>query len=82
MLSVPSPNGCIEYMSETGDSLSTAVAWYQAKLRGATAKPFTGDYRGMDFTVNGHDHALVFVLGNTGTSITLKQSLSGKECER
>jgi len=83
MLSTPSPeNGCIEYMSSTHDSLDDALAWYRSKLSGARETPFKGDYKGIDFTVNGTDHVLVFVLGRTGTSITLRHSTGGKSCGR
>jgi hypothetical protein len=83
MLSTPNPeNGCIEYMSSTNDALDDALAWYRSKLGGAKETPFQGDYKGVDFTVNGTDHILVFVLGYTGTSITLRQSTGGKSCGR
>jgi hypothetical protein len=83
MLSNPNPeNGCIEYMSSTNDSLDDALAWYRSKLSGAKETPFQGDYKGVDFTVNGTDHVMVFVLGMTGTSITLRHSTGGKSCGR
>jgi hypothetical protein len=83
MLSTPNPDsGCIEYMSSTNDPLDDALAWYRSKLGGAKETPFQGDYKGVDFTVNGTDHVLVFVLGYTGTSITLRQSTGGKSCGR
>jgi hypothetical protein len=83
MLSTPNPeNGCIEYMSSTKDALDDALAWYRSKLAGSKETPFLGDYRGVDFTVHGTDHVLVFVLGNTGTSITLLHSTGGKSCGR
>lgn len=83
MLSVPNPaNGCVEYMSSTGDRLSDAIAWYRTKLGGAKETPFTGDYTGVDFTVNGTDHVMVFALGNTGTSITMMHATTGKSCGR
>lgn len=83
MLSNPNPqNGCIEYMSSTNDSLDDALAWYRSKLGGAMETPFQGDYKGIDFTVHGTDHVLVFVLGNTGTSITHRHSTGGKSCGR
>jgi hypothetical protein len=77
-----SENGCIEYMSSTNDSLDDALAWYRSKLGGAKETPFLGDYKGVDFTVHGTDHVLVFVLGNTRTSITLRHSTGGKSCGR
>ena len=83
MLSTPNPeSGCIEYMSSTDDALENALAWYRSKLGGAKETPFQGDYKGVDFTVHGTDHVLVFVLGYTGTSITLRQSTGGKSCGR
>jgi hypothetical protein len=83
MLSVPNPqSGCIEYMSSSSDSLKDAIAWYRSKLSGAKETPFLGDYQGIDFTVNGTDHVLVFTLGNTGTSITLLHGTTGKSCGR
>ncbi|HMI57649.1 MAG TPA: hypothetical protein VK511_06360 [Gemmatimonadaceae bacterium] len=83
MLSVPNPNtGCVEYMSSTNDQLSDAVAWYRSKLGGAKETPFKGDYQGVDFTVNGTDHVMVFTLGNTGTSITMMHATTGKSCGR
>ena len=83
MLSVPNPNtGCVEYMSSTNDKLADAVAWYRTKLGGATETPFKGDYQGVDFTVNGTDHVMVFTLGNTGTSITMLHATTGKSCGR
>jgi hypothetical protein len=82
MLSVPNQNGCIEYMSSTSDKLSDAVTWYRTKLGGAKETPFTGDYQGVDFTVNGTDHVMVFALGNTGTSITMMHATTGKSCGR
>jgi hypothetical protein len=83
MLSNPNPkNGCVEYMSSTNDTLEDALAWYRSKLGGAKETPFQGDYKGVDFTVHGTDHVLVFVLGNTGTSITLLHSTAGKSCGR
>ena len=83
MLSVPDPKtGCVEFMSSTNDKLSDAVAWYRSKLGGAKETPFKGDYQGVDFTVNGTDHVMVFTLGNTGTSITMKHGTTGKSCGR
>jgi hypothetical protein len=83
MLDTPNPeSGCIEYMSSTDDALDDALAWYRSKLGGARETPFQGDYKGVDFTVNGTDHVLVFVLGYTGTSITLRHSTGGKSCGR
>jgi len=83
MLSVPNPNtGCVEYMSSTNDKLSDAVAWYRSKLGGAKETPFKGDYQGVDFTVNGTDHVMVFTLGNTGTSITMMHATTGRSCGR
>jgi hypothetical protein len=83
MLSTPNPEtGCIEYMSSTNDALDAALAWYRSKLGGAKETPFQGDYKGVDFTVHGTDHVLVFVLGNTGTSITLLHGTAGKSCGR
>ena len=83
MLSTPNPdNGCIEYMSSTNDPLDDALAWYRSKLGGAKETPFQGDYKGVDFTVHGTDHVLVFVLQNTGTSISLLHSTGGKSCGR
>ena len=83
MLGTPNPeSGCIEYLSSTNDALDDALAWYRSKLGGARETPFHGDYKGVDFTVNGTDHVLVFVLGYTGTSITLRQSTGGKSCGR
>ena len=83
MLSTPNPeSGCIEYMSSTDDALEDALAWYRSKLGGAKETPFQGDYKGVDFTVHDTDHVLVFVLGNTGTSITLRHSTAGKSCGR
>ncbi|HEV7702722.1 MAG TPA: hypothetical protein VGO46_00460 [Gemmatimonadaceae bacterium] len=83
MLSVPNPNtGCVEYMSSTNDQLSDAVAWYRSKLSGAKETPFKGDYQGVDFTVNGTDHVMVFTLGRTGTSITMLHATTGKSCGR
>jgi hypothetical protein len=83
MLSNPNPNtGCIEYMSSTNDPLDDALAWYRSKLGGAKETPFQGDYKGVDFTVHDTDHVLVFVIGNTGTSITLRHSTAGKSCGR
>lgn len=83
MLSTPNPTtGCVEYMSSTDDPLSQAVAWYRSKLGGAKETPFKGDYQGVDFTVNGTDHVMVFTLGNTGTSITMLHATAGKSCGR
>ena len=82
MLGRPDNRGCIEYMSSTSDSLKTAIAWYRSKLSGVKETPFVGDYKGIDFTVHGTDHVLVFTLGNTGTSITLRHSTAGKSCGR
>lgn len=83
MLSVPNPNtGCVEYMSSTEDNLSDAVAWYRSKLGGARETPLKGDYQGVDFTVNGTDHVMVFTLGNTGTSITMMHATTGRSCGR
>ncbi len=83
MSSIPNPEtGCIEYMSSTNDSLPVAIAWYRSKLGGAKETPFQGDYQGIDFTVNGTDHVLVFTFGNTGTSITLRHGTTGKSCGR
>lgn len=83
MLSTPNPTtGCVEYMSSTDDKLSDAVAWYRSKLGGAKETPFLGDYQGVDFTVNGTDHVMVFTLGNTGTSITMMHATTGKSCGR
>ena len=83
MFSVPNPQtGCIEYMSSTNDSLKDAIAWYRSKLGGARETAFQGDYQGIDFTVNGTDHVLVFTFGNTGTSITLQHGTTGKSCGR
>ena len=83
MLSVPNPdNGCVEYMSSSNDKLSDAIAWYRSKLGGAKETPFKGDYQGIDFTVNGTDHVMVFTLGNTGTSITMKHATTGRSCGR
>ncbi len=63
MLSTPNPkSGCIEFMSSTNDALDDALAWYRSKLGGAKETPFQGDYKGVDFTVHGTDHVLVFVL--------------------
>jgi hypothetical protein len=69
-------------MSSTDDPLSEAVAWYRSKLGGAKETPFKGDYQGVDFTVNGTDHVMVFTLGNTGTSITMLHATAGKSCGR
>jgi hypothetical protein len=69
-------------MSSTNDQLSDAVAWYRSKLSGAKETPFKGDYQGVDFTVNGTDHVMVFTLGRTGTSITMLHATTGKSCGR
>lgn len=83
MLSTPNPTtGCVEYMSSTNDKLSDAVTWYRSKLGGAKETPFKGDYQGVDFTVNGTDHVMVFILGNTGTSVTMMHATTGKSCGR
>lgn len=83
MLARPSPeNGCVAYMSSTNDNLQDALAWYRSKLGGARETPFQGDYQGIDFTVKGVDHVLVFTLGHTGTSITMRHSTTGKSCGR
>lgn len=83
MLAVPNPeNGCVEYMSSTNDSLQDAIAWYRSKLGDAKEAPFQGDHQGIDFTVKGTDHVLVFTVGQTGTSITMRHSTAGKSCGR
>ena len=83
MLAVPNPTtGCVEYMSSTNDALSDAVAWYRSRLGGAKETLFQGDYQGVDFTVNSTDQVLVFALGHTGTSITLRHATTGKSCGR
>ncbi len=83
MLSNPNPTtGCVEYMGSTNDALSDAVAWYRSKLGGTKETPFQGDYQGVDFTVNGTDHVMVFTLGNTGTSVTMMHATTGKSCGR
>lgn len=83
MLATPNPTtGCVEYMSSSNDALSDAVTWYRSRLGGAKETPFQGDYQGIDFTVNGTDHVMVFTLGNTGTSITMRHATTGKSCGR